>query len=113
MYNDEARSAIHAEFDLGEKARAEGLEGRARVCARRAAGVAIKEYARIHQISIPGASAYDLLSFIRNSTTFSTEIQRVADHLMTRVNEEFKLPPDIDLLSEARWLVEALQSEAI
>jgi len=32
---------------------------------------------------------------------------------MTRVNEEFKLPPDIDLLSEARWLVEALQSEAI
>jgi hypothetical protein len=113
VYNDEAKLAIEAEFAQAENARVEGFEGRARVHARRAVGIAIREYARIHQISISAINAYDLLSFLKNSPIFSPEIREVADHLLTRVNEEFKLPPGMDLLSEARWLVETLQSESI
>jgi hypothetical protein len=35
---------IEKEFELAERARANGNEGRARVCARRAAGIAAREY---------------------------------------------------------------------
>ncbi len=113
MYNDDTKSAIEAELALGEKARAQGFEGKARVCARRAAGIAIREYARFHHMSITGTSAYDLLNFIRNVSAISPDIQQAADHLLIRVNEEFMLPQGIDLLSEARWLVEKLQKEPI
>jgi HEPN domain-containing protein len=113
VYNDEAKTAIELELAQAEHAREEGFEGRARVCARRAVGIAIREYARIHQISITSTNAYDLLSFLKKSSNFSPEIKEVADHLLTRVNEEFKLPSGMDLLSEARWLVETLQSDSI
>ena len=35
---------IEAEFEKAEQARRRGNEGQARVCARRAAGIAIREY---------------------------------------------------------------------
>lgn len=52
---------IEQEFALAEQARARGNEGQARVCARRAAGIAIREYLTRRGIRPPSASAYDLL----------------------------------------------------
>ena len=61
---------IEAEFEKAEQARARGNEGQARVCARRAAGIAIREYLTRRGICPPSASAYDLLNLLKDDSVF-------------------------------------------
>ena len=68
-YNNwEAR--FQSELHQAEMARALGNEGKARVCARRAAGI--------------------------------------AGHFLERVETNFTLPSDVDLIQDARWLAQKL-----
>jgi len=99
---------LQKEFELAESARASGNEGRARVCARRAAGIAIREYyaRRGHHVRTP--SAYDLLQMLADEPQLSSVVKQTAKYLTLRVNEEFKLPVDVDLLDEARKLCDEL-----
>jgi HEPN domain-containing protein len=102
------KSEINAEFEKAEQARARGNEGRARVCARRAAGIAIREYLTRKGIRPPSASAMDLLNLLKDDPLLSPDLKLIADHLTLRVTEEFKLPVDVDLIAEARVLCEKL-----
>lgn len=95
---------IDTELELAEKARARGNEGQARVCARRAAGLAIREYLTRKGIRPPSASAMDLLDLIKDDPHPSPDLKLIAEHLTLRVTEEFKLPVDADLIAEARKL---------
>jgi len=99
---------IQAEFERAVQARAKNNEGQARVCARRAAGIAIREYLTRHGTHIPSTSAYDLLNLIKEDTLLSPDLKMVADHLTLRVTEEFKLPVEADLIAEARLLCDWL-----
>lgn len=99
---------IESEFEKAEQARARGNEGQARVCARRAAGIAIREYLTRLGIHPPSVSAYDLLNFLKDDPHLSDDLKLIADHLTLRVNEEFKLPVNVDLIAEARKLCESL-----
>jgi len=110
MFRPEVREKIQQELLQGEAARAQGLEGRARVCARRAAGAAIREYLELRGEPSPVPSAVDSLEYLRSTPGFSPQIQTVADHLLARVDENYQLPVNVDLLAEARWLVQALES---
>ena len=104
---------LQKEFDMAEQARANNNEGQARVCARRAAGIAIREYLTRKGIHPPSTSAYDLLNLIQDDPLLSSDLKLIADHLTLRVTEEFKLPVDADLIAEARTLCkELLQSAA-
>jgi hypothetical protein len=89
------------EIDRARSARARGNEGQARVCARRAAGIAVREYCSRSGISITSASALDLLRQIASSADLNPAARTIAAHLLLRVDEEFKLPPEIDLIEEA------------
>jgi len=102
------RAALEAEFALAARARAEGKEGRARVCARRAAGVAIRENLARRGLPIPSVSAYDLLSQLALSPETSPRIKVICDHLTLRVTEEFTLPVGADLVEESRQLCATL-----
>lgn len=102
---------IKAEFEKAEQARARGNEGQARVCARRAAGVAVREYLTRRGIRPPSLSAYDLLNMIKTDAQFSPDLQQIAEHLTLRVNEEFKLPVKADLVEEARRFCAELLAE--
>ena len=93
---------INAEFEKAEQARGRGKEGQARVCARRAAGIAVREYLMRQGIRPPSGSAYDLLNLLKDDVHLSPHLRLIADHLTLRVNEEFKLPVDVDLITEAR-----------
>jgi hypothetical protein len=99
---------IEAEFEKAEQARARGNEGQARVCARRAAGIAIREYLTRQEVRPPSVSAYDLLNFLKEDPDLSADLRLIANHLTLRVNEEFRLPVDADLIAEARTLCETL-----
>jgi HEPN domain-containing protein len=102
------QSQIKAEFEMAEKARAHGNEGQARVCARRAAGIAIREYLQRQGTHPPSVSAYDLLNQIKGDPDLSPDLKQIADHLTLRVTEEFKLPVNADLVAEARLFCEEL-----
>ena len=99
---------LETEFDHAETARANGNEGQARVCARRAAGIAIREYYARRGQSVRTPSAYDLLQLLMDEPQLSLELKRAARYLTLRVTEEFKLPVEVDLLDEARKLCDGL-----
>lgn len=110
MYHSDVKMKIETELAHGEAARLAGFEGRSRVCARRAAGAAIREYLELRGDPIPGPSAVDLLEHLKGRPEVSMEIRQAAGHLLERVNEAFDLPVPRDLLSEARWLAHALEA---
>jgi len=99
---------INAEFERAEQVRARNNEGQARVCARRAAGIAIREYLTRKGIRPPSTSAVDLLNLLKDDPLLSPELELIVDHLTLRVTEEFKLPVDADLVAEARVLCDEL-----
>ena len=99
---------IEKEFIKAEQARAKGNEGQARVCARRAAGIAIREYLTQNGTPPPSLSAVNLLDLLKNDPLLSPGLKLIADHLTLRVTEEFKLPVDADLVAEARKLCDGL-----
>jgi HEPN domain-containing protein len=104
----EWQNQIEAEFTRADQARANNNEGQARVCARRAAGIAIREYLAHKGIRPPSTSSYDLLNLIKNDPLLSVDVRLIAEHLTLRVTEEFKLPVDVDLVVEARTLCNEL-----
>lgn len=105
---DNTITKIEKEFEQAQKARSDNNEGRARVCARRAAGIAIRDYLTRKGISPSSQSAYDLLNLIKEEPLLPPDLKLVAEHLTLRVTEEFKLPIDADLIAESRQLCEWL-----
>ena len=102
------QAKIQAEFQRAEQARANGNEGQARVCARRAAGIAIREHLTRRGKPTASASAVDLLNLIKDDPLLSPSLKLIVEHLTLRVTEEFKLPVDADLVAEARKLCDEL-----
>jgi HEPN domain-containing protein len=102
------RKEVETEFERAEQARIRGNEGQARVCARRAAGIAVREYFRRRGEGVSTSSAYDLLNLIKDDPRLPPDLKLIADHLTLRVNEEFRLPVNVDLIAEARKLCEEL-----
>ncbi len=104
----EQKSEINAELEHAEQARARGQEGQARVCARRAAGIAARLYFGRRGRIIRSPSAYDVLKLLMKEPSLAPELRQAAEHLTLRVDEDFKLPVEVDLISEARRLCTAL-----
>ena len=102
------QTEIEAEFEKAAQARVRGNEGQARVCARRAAGIAVREYLSRRGIRPPSVSAYDLLNLLKQDALLSPDLKLIADHLTVRVTQDFKLPVDVDLVEEAQRFCEEL-----
>jgi hypothetical protein len=98
------QTALQMEFDRAAQARVKGNEGQMRVCARRAAGIAIRAYLTQRGTHVPSASAVDLLNLLKDDPNLPPDMKLIADHLTLRVTEEFTLPVDADLVAEARRL---------
>ncbi len=102
------KTALQREFEMAEAARLRGNEGQARVCARRAAGIALREYFSRHGIFARSHSAYDLLLEFTRLENVPPDLREIAARLTLRVTEEFKLPLDVDLVQDARRLCQRL-----
>jgi len=102
---------IKAELEKAEQARARGNEGQARVCARRAAGLAIREYLTRKGINSTGRSSIGLLDSFQHDPLLPPNLKLIAHHLTLRVTEEHKLPVDADLIAESRVFCDELLKE--
>jgi len=98
------KNRIQDELHQAEIARAASNEGKARVCARRAAGLIIGEFFRRRGGLQPGTSAYERLKFLRQQPEISQEIRQVAAHFLVRITPNHELPVEADLIAEARLL---------
>jgi hypothetical protein len=102
------REKFEAELTQAQAARVSGNEGMARVCSRRAAGIAIGEYLERRNIILPKTSAYDRLKFLLSDQGIPIEVRVVLEHFLARIDTDHNLPVDADLISEARWLADTL-----
>lgn len=96
------------EISTAQAARARGNEGMARVCARRAAGLAAGEYLIRHGMDDPALNAFERLQILAGLDSLPAEIRQVAGHFLLRITPEYRLPVDADLIAEALWLKDKL-----
>lgn len=101
---------IEIEIRQAQLARSNGNEGQARVCARRAAGIAIKKYFLKKNLPIDNKSAYELLLAYKNKPDIPANTRQNAINLTMRVSETFQLPVNVDLIDEARSLCVQLEN---
>ncbi len=109
MYNDRIKSKIGVELAQADKNRREGLEGRARVCARRAAGLAIREYFAQRGMPPAALNTLDLIQAFKDLPDVPQELRRSAEMLVLRVDEAHQLPGEIDLIAVAGALIDELE----
>jgi len=105
---DDWEMRFKSEVQQAENARASGNEGKARVCARRAAGIAVGEYFKHRGITPPDSSAYNILKFFYSDPDAPNDARTITGHFLERVDTDFTLPGEIDLIQDARWLAQKL-----
>ena len=100
---------IEHELDAAEIAQAEENPGRARVCARRAAGLAIR--AHYQRQDGPGwtGDAMKQLVRLRADQDVPLKVRQAAVRLTTKVDLDHPLPFDDDPVEDARKIIHYVQ----
>lgn len=101
-------SEYQTELTNGVNARARGNEGMARVCARRAAGLVVREYLIRNKIPARSQSVLVRLRMIRDDPGQPDRIRKTAGHFLSNITPDHVLPDNIDLLKEVKWLYQQL-----
>ena len=99
------------EIEHAFSARNAGNEGMARVSARRAAGIIIREYLSRKGLTSQNNSAYKCLSVFISLPDVDNYYQDIANHFLLKVGTDHTFPEDIDLINDAQWLAENLLLE--
>jgi hypothetical protein len=100
---------VREELLLAKQSRLEGNEGRARVCARRAAGAAVKLFLDQKGLISKSESALQALIIFKDQADLPDRIQDALTWLVMRVSQEYKLPGGVDLINEAEIVLEYLE----
>jgi hypothetical protein len=101
---------IEVEMSSAHEWRAQGKEGRARVCARRAAGWAISLHKQSVGTGVPEENAYQALLWLRDSGHADDRLREAAGRLCTRVTDAFEYPHQEDALQDAEQIIARMQS---
>jgi len=102
------KRTIHEELKDANRARIDGNEGRARVCARRAAGWAVSFTRSLTEECEIESNAYSMLQWLTQQADATDAVRSAAKRLTARVNHDHTLPFPEDPLEDARMIVEAL-----
>jgi mycoredoxin len=103
---------IEAELEKAKLARLDGNEGRARVCARRAAGMAARDFLTRQGVHLREVGAYAALLALAEYPHLAPHLQKAVSNLTTRVTAAFTLPMDADLIADAGKLIGGLKMNA-
>jgi len=108
MMGGDWQAKFDREMKMAEMARSQGNEGKARVCARRAAGAVVGEFLQRQGVSTVNITAYDRVRMLKGWPDLALGVSDVVDHMTMRVDMDYQLPSDLDLIEDARWLAETL-----
>ena len=92
-------------MEAGRRAQAAGHAGRARVCARRAAGLGIKAWYQRHGAEAWTGDAMKQLQGLQAEPGAPAEVRAAAQRLTTRVDFDHQLPFDDDPLADAEIIL--------
>jgi hypothetical protein len=114
MSSSTLSSRIASELALGQAAAATS-PGKARVCARRAAGWAIRAWYQQREGPGWGGDAMKQLHWLRADPAVPAALRAAAERLTTKVDLEHRLPFTDDALEDARgiiaWVEETTKDE--
>lgn len=105
MGSTELREVVKAELEAAMGARRAGNEGKARVCARRAAGWALGPYIQAQEGTRPSANALWALAWLQGDRGSPGPIREAARRLSTRIDRDHTLPFEEDILTDAVAIV--------
>jgi hypothetical protein len=111
MTTDQLNNSIHdfiREISQAMRARGERNEGKARVCARRAAGIAAEEFLRRTGRLPASNSASVRLKALAEVPNIPHRVKILIPHFLIHVNTDHTLPIDADLIQDARQLANEL-----
>jgi HEPN domain-containing protein len=106
MIKEIAKMHIDNELSLARKAFNEGNAGKVRVCARRAAGIAISYWLESHPEMDWGESAMNLLNEVKDYKPIKEEIRLAAEKLTTSINNKSTMKITADPLSDSNIIIE-------
>ena len=105
MRTENTRIQVQEELLLAKQSRIEGNEGRARVCARRAAGTAVANFLnQKNDLNEPTTVLQALIAF-QNTKELPERVQLALARLVQQVDQQYQLPPGVDLIEEAKLLI--------
>lgn len=96
---------IAREFATAVRARREGNEGMVRVCARRAAGLALGYWLERHPQENWSPDAMGRLRRLQNEGSVPLDVRAAAGRLSSRVTADFASPHPNDPVEDARVIV--------
>lgn len=99
---------IHRELVHAEKAQLEGKAGLSRVCARRAAGLAVRAYLSSHGYSSHSENNFELMLQADPRSVLPVSIHNALDHLTMSVDLDHNLPAGINLIEDAKSIIREL-----
>ena len=101
---------IEQELATAREAQSAGNNGKARVCARRAAGVAITWYLTRFTDKKWEQDALRQLLRLRDDDTFPQEVRQAAQRLATKISDQFRYPFSTDPLRDAQIIISYIAS---
>ena len=107
------RELTNQELISANTARQNGNEGRARVCARRAAGHIAGEYIARHNINFQSESALERLRFLYTSPDLDPMLHETIGHFLVHTTPDHNLPIDADLIEDVQLLARQLLGEPL
>lgn len=102
-------NAVHSELNAAEQALRIGNVGKARVCARRAGGIAISHWLKLNPNKIWGESALNQLNELKVDESFPVELREAAKRLTTRVDQHFDTGFENNPIDDGNIIVEYFQ----
>ncbi len=99
------KERIKKELLIAGDSRKQGNEGRVRVCARRAAGIALTYYFEQQNEILVEQDAMDLLKRVESINTFPPELQQAAARLTKRVSTDFQYASQSDAIEDAKEII--------
>ncbi|TAK56731.1 MAG: hypothetical protein EPO24_10735 [Bacteroidetes bacterium] len=106
-----ARERISKEMTLAETFRKQGNEGRARVCARRAVGIALVWYYESRKINITNPDVIELMKRVLSDSIVPDDVQQAAQRLSAKITSEFQYASSSDPLADARCIIDFVLKE--
>jgi hypothetical protein len=105
-------SQFEVELTRAVQAQLEGNPGKARVCARRAAGWATRAYYRRVDDPHWGGDAMTQLKRLQNDAAVPEPVRAAAARLTTKVDFDHTLPFAADAVEDARGIIHYLRDAA-
>ena len=96
---------IEKEFATAREALKVGNDGKARVCARRAAGHAITWFLSKYPRQGWGTDALRQLQNLKDDPSFPQDVREAAERLITKVSDQFRYPFSTIPLEDAQIII--------